>query len=76
MTGITLPMPENTRISFWKEGKVLANKNGMKSNNIMCFVILLESLVITSISTKSWEITSEKLLGRMKTMLINQRMIG
>lgn len=42
----------------------------------MCFVILLESLAIISISTKSWEIISEKLLGRMKTMLINQRMIG
>lgn len=48
----------------------------MKSNDIMCSVILLESLVIISISTKSWETISEKLLGRMKTILINQRMIG
>lgn len=48
----------------------------MKSNDIMCFLILLESLAIRSVSTKSWEIISEKFLGRMKTLFINPRVIG
>jgi len=81
LVGTTLSITANAR-EYWnfilKEGKGhkdLPNRKGMKSNNTKCLVILRESLVI-SISAKRWEIISEKWLGRMKTILINQRITG